>query len=449
MAGQIYDLTVYGSVRDYWAEVSYGNFQIEAAQTHSGPTDMYHTGIVNNVISANGKNYVRWIMVQSNKPTYLAADSIIRSDVYAKLDQLHALPNTDPEYIEFDRSTFTGKIGIITAGGLLGGWAYLGGTEFFACEKLRNSTDVDCSCILNGITELAHEFGHTIGFEHMAVGSYDIMHWGGFGDRRYYFCPPHINPLAKLKRHWLDAARNVVGITSSGAISIPPITSGDPRVAIATIYGDPGRNGDWNHSEYYVIEYRKREKFNRFAGGPDSQGLGGGALIWHYSRYGTCRSAFAATDQSNSGIDFSLALTVSGYGSGYKGNAGDPSDLFSSGHSSFNETSTPNSNSMNNYATGIILDNFQSGTALTFNASYGQGSIPPYTYHACCCVRRHDGDVHSWITTCPGKEFDSCSIRRNIAEFRAGECCPQWLWKQSDRFRDPQRQRQFFPAGYI
>ncbi len=377
---QIFDLTVYGSVRDYWAEVSYGNFQIEASQTHSGPTDMYHTGIVNNVIAANGKNYVSWIMIRSNKPAYHVADSTLRSDIYAKLDQLHALPKSDPGYIEFDRSTFAGKIGIITAGGQLGGWAYLGGTEFFACEKLWNGTNVSCSCILNGITELAHEFGHTIGFEHMAVGSYDIMHWGGFSDRRYYFCPPHINPLAKLKRHWLDAAYNVVGITSSGAFSIAPITSGEPQVAIATIYGDPGRDGDWNHSEYYLIEYRKREKFNRFAGGPDHQGFGGGALIWHYSRYGTCRSAFTAADQSASGIDFSLALMVSGYGSGYKSNSGDPSDLFYPGHSTLDATSTPNSNSMNNYATGISLNNFLSGSALTFNAAYSQGSIPPYTY---------------------------------------------------------------------
>jgi len=378
--GQVYDLTVYGSVRDYWAEVSYGNFQIQGAQTRAGTTDMYHNGIVNNIISVNGKNYVRWITVRSAKTSYFAGDTTLIRDAYAKLDQLHALPATDPDHIEFDRSAFTGKIGFITAGGLLGGWAYVGQTEFVVSEKLWGTTNADPSCIVDGITGIAHEFGHTIGFEHMAEGSYDIMHWGGFLDRRYYFCPPHINPLAKLRRHWLTAATNVVGIMSSGEFSIAPITSSNPQVAVATIYGDPGRIDDWSHSEYYVIEYRKREKFNRFAGGPDNQGFGGGALIWHYSRYGSCRSAFTADDQIRSGIDFSLALKVAAYDSGYKGNPGSPSDLFWPGHSTLSDTSTPSSNSMNNYPTGITLNGFSAGSNLTFNAAYGHGSVPAYMY---------------------------------------------------------------------
>ncbi|HTX99778.1 MAG TPA: right-handed parallel beta-helix repeat-containing protein [Bacteroidota bacterium] len=378
-SGQIYDLTVYGSVRDYWDEVSCGNFQIQPAQTRSGGTDMYHTGIVNKVDTANGRHFIRWITVPSRKSRYVVGDTTFRRDVYAALDQRHALDESDPEYLEFDRSTFEGKIGIIAAGGLLGGWAYQGGTEFFDSEKLWNNTNDHPSCVLNGITVLAHEFGHTIGFEHMAVGSYDLMHWGGFNDRRYYFCPPHINPLAKLQRHWLTRESNVVGVTSSGAYAIAPITSERPQVAIATVYGDPGRSDDWNHSEYFLIEYRKREKFNRFVGGPDNDSFAGGGLIWHYSKYGSCWSVFTVEDHTNSGIDFSLALEVAGYGSGYKGNTGSPSDLFYSGHGELNDSSAPNSRSMNNYATGIALNDFSTGSNLTFHATYSQGPIPAYT----------------------------------------------------------------------
>jgi hypothetical protein len=38
-------LTTYGSVRDYWAEVSYGNMQIVPAETRSGGTPIYDSGI--------------------------------------------------------------------------------------------------------------------------------------------------------------------------------------------------------------------------------------------------------------------------------------------------------------------------------------------------------------------------------------------------------------------
>ncbi len=373
--GQTYDLTVYGSVRDYWEEVSNHQLKILSAQTHSGIPDTYHTGIVNNVDSASGKKYLKWILLPHAKTFYMSSGKPMSSpvlfDVEQTLNALHRLPTTDSNYIEFDYSSFRGKVGVVTAGGLLGGWAQLGGKLFIVAEKMLYNTNANSSCILDGITGPAHEFGHTMGFPHLAVGSYDIMHWGGFDDRRYYFCPPHINPWTKLQRGWIRDS-NIIRITTSGECSLEPITSDNPQVAVVVIRGEAGKDGNWRGGEYFVVEYRKREKFNRFAGGPDAPaGFQGGALIWHYSQYGTCASRFTDKDRGGSGIDFQLALVVADYGSKYKANIGSPTDLYNPGHSVIDSSTVPNTNSMENETTGITLSKFTfRGSKLIFDVSY-------------------------------------------------------------------------------
>ncbi len=117
--GQPYELSVYGSIRDYWDDVSYGNLQIEAASTHSGGSDMYHTGIVNSIMSANGKHFVRWIKLDSPKSFYLSfhpyCDGPLVGDVYDNLVVLHGLDISNSEHIDCDVSAFDGKIGVVPA----------------------------------------------------------------------------------------------------------------------------------------------------------------------------------------------------------------------------------------------------------------------------------------------------------------------------------------------
>ena len=382
--GQAYNLTVYGSVRDYWEEASDGHLEIRPAQTHPGGTDMYHTGIINNIDSVHGKKCIRWISLPQAKTFYMSfgkpMSSPVLSDVEQTLIALHKLPTSDSNHIEFDYSSYRGKVGVITAGGLLGGWAQLGGKLFIVAEKMLYNTNANSSCIFDGITGPAHELGHTMGFPHLAVGSYDIMHWGGFNDRRYYFCPPHINPWTKLQRGWIRDS-NITRISSSGEYSLEPITSKNPQVAVVVIRGEVGKNGNWKSGEYFLVEYRKREKFNRFAGGPDvPAGFHGGALIWHYSQYGTCAAWFTEKDRAESGLDFHLALVVAEYGSKYKSNVGSPSDLYYLGHAVVDSSTVPGTDSRGNEVTGIALSNFNfRGSKLVFDVRYNRGSpLPPH-----------------------------------------------------------------------
>lgn len=377
--GQAYNLTVYGSIRDYWNEVSYGNVQLYAYQTRSGSGDKYHTGIVNRIITANGKNYVQWIKLDSNKSSYGINSIDPISEACAKVRAKHQLLLSDPEYIEFDIDSFpsNGKIAVVTAGGALGGWSYLGGQVCIVPEKLEYLVNTTSSVIFNSIAELAHELGHTFNLPHFVAGSYDLMFWGGFGDRRYYFCPPHINPKYKIALGWIRW-ENVQKITSNTSTYLPPIDN-TGQVALVTLYGDAGRNNNLDHSEYFIVEYRKREAFNRFVGGPDATGFTGGALIWHYSRYTEFPILTFADKQRYTAVDTYLGLKVAGYDTTFRGNTGSPSQLFYPSHPTIDALSSPNSSSAENLTTGISLNSFSySGGNLAFNVDYTLGAIPQW-----------------------------------------------------------------------
>ena len=64
------NVTTYGSLKDYYKQVSYDHLIITPLRTWSGPHDKYHTGIINPTDVANGKRYVNWIMMPNRKSTY-------------------------------------------------------------------------------------------------------------------------------------------------------------------------------------------------------------------------------------------------------------------------------------------------------------------------------------------------------------------------------------------
>lgn len=70
--GENYRLEVFGSIRDYWAEVSYNKWLIYPATTHGAGVGKYQTGIINNIDSTSvpGKKFVKWIMMENIKSYY-------------------------------------------------------------------------------------------------------------------------------------------------------------------------------------------------------------------------------------------------------------------------------------------------------------------------------------------------------------------------------------------
>ncbi len=374
-----FDLTVYGSVRDYWYEVSYGNARIIPFITRGAGANKYETGIVNNIITVGNNKYIDWIRLPKVKSEYQIAPlgNPLGADTYALLRALR-----DAGQISFNIDTYTGRVAIVGAGALIGGWTDgVGGSVIYYAEKMGFFIDYPTQkhlSIFEGATGIAHEFGHTLGLGHLVCGSWDLMFWGGFGSRKYYFCPPHINPLWKIQLGWIPSS-NITKISqNTSSIILEPVTSASsPHVVVITFYGDAGRFNDWeSHSEYFIIEYRKREKFNRYAGGIDaslnSTFANGGALIWHYSAYST----FPVSGDLVSG---KLGLKIPDYYNNFAKNNGATNQLFYPNNNELSENTTLKSRTVGNIRTGLSLNSFSySSLNLTFQAQFNDGTLPQW-----------------------------------------------------------------------
>ncbi|MFI5251677.1 MAG: T9SS type A sorting domain-containing protein [Bacteroidota bacterium] len=389
------DMTLYGSVKEYWKEVSYGNHIITPYPTHNGGSDKYHTGIVNNIDNIGGKHYIHWINLPNSRSTY--ENNNPYGDVIAKLRALHTVGN--PEYIDFDIDSFKnnhiGKIVIIGAGGFDYTYAHFGGyaddvpgTYIVFSEKESRATY--STSILSPLFGYCHEYGHLMGFTHIQGGSYEIMHWGSL-QPIYHICPPHTNPIHKLWAGWIPQASIVRINANTTNISLAPLdavpVSGVNTVALITVYGDAGRNNNYQHSEYFVVENRQREGFNRFAGGINPpQGFTGGALIWHYSSFSALNwdsaSYYFGTGRLGNEALKNLILTVKNYPR-IRYTPGDPNDFYPQHGTDLNQNSDPNTNSIDSLMTGISLNAFSvnpNDHKVSFNVNYQINAPPLYNY---------------------------------------------------------------------
>lgn len=296
----------FGSFKEYFSEVSYGKLNINPGITRSNGSGMYSTGIVNRIIEINGTKYIRPIKFHENKSHYFRdsdehrAFNEMLSAAPSLVSELHNLPPSHPEYIEFDIENFSGKVVFVFAGGTggYGGLAGVNGKYAIVREKRnKNNSSDDKGKIVNGLTIYCHEFGHLIGFTHTRIGNYCVMSEGTSNQN----CPSHLSISYKLKAGWIDP-QYIRFVTSSQNIpDLPPsIYHGD--CAIITIYGKAGYSEtaqlNFNHSEYYIIENRRMMRADpniRFDKKfvwqtdrmPDAENVGfnGGCLITHYSSY--------------------------------------------------------------------------------------------------------------------------------------------------------------------
>ena len=363
-------ILAYGSMRDYYREVSYNKMDINPYQTHLGSTDKYHTGIVNAIDEENGKKYVRWIMMPNGKSSYTAND-----EIKAPWDATEINPVIRDAYsrgeTNFNIDTYQGRIIIVGAGYCSGGIADDINYRYCSVREKRYH-NYDTRTTLDGIWVSVHEFGHLLGFTHLASSTYDPMNvtlrneW-----TRHLYCPPHFNPIFKLKAGWITP-NDVIKLRSSASVTLPPVNT-SPVVAAYTVYGDALRNNDYAHSEYFIVEYRKREGFNRFSGGQDSTSFTGGALIWHYSQYAVF--SFDPNSQNSH-----IGLTIAGYcddtnHSDFRTNAGDPLHFLSGDHNLINTSTNPNTSSMERLTTGIALSNFSvASNQMTIAVDYTLGA---------------------------------------------------------------------------
>lgn len=91
---QSHEIEVFGSVKDYYKEVSYNNLTITPAQTWTFPPNNYRQGIINAIDTANGRRFVRWILLPHPKTYYYndGGASLLVGDLDSTLRARHSLP---------------------------------------------------------------------------------------------------------------------------------------------------------------------------------------------------------------------------------------------------------------------------------------------------------------------------------------------------------------------
>jgi hypothetical protein len=303
--------SAYGSMKEYWLEVSNEKFNVTPAETHSNETDpKLKTGIVNNfTILEDDRVMIEYIMMDKDKYGPISTSYFPNYEYYSYLYETDPNWNQDLSRIELLFNDAKAKIRILSSQGIINfdGMTYddfinpsHGGVVIivFAGSHLTfkgiayqpYSTALvrgmaakpeDGGCRIDGFSNTAHEFGHasSLRWLHSAGGRYCLMNTVNTRDIN---CPSHPNPLFKIREGWLEA----IPLEFTQQVDeLPPVVSSH-QVGIVTIYGKPTFLPDFSCGESFILENRKKIGFDRKIIHPDqlhAENFKGGLLIWHYS----------------------------------------------------------------------------------------------------------------------------------------------------------------------
>ncbi|MBS1495122.1 MAG: hypothetical protein JST55_16570, partial [Bacteroidetes bacterium] len=293
----MYGDQAYGSMRQYWKEVSSNMLDVIPATTHPNSGNDYQ-GIVNDYITLpNGKQIIKYITLDKNKygpeatsymPDYYwytytnppIADDVSRlqlmqEDMIKKLKYMYSHGQTPFDYTSFNAAG--GKCIFVFAGSSYR-FKGLGFSDGIIVRDMNAKPD-EIACRIDGFSNMAHEFGHSaFGWGHTVSGRYDLMNVFMTRDLN---CPSHPNPVYKLRKGWLDAVPYEHSMTET---NLPPIETSN-KCGIVTIYGKPTVSPDHLAGECFILENRKRIGFDRQIVTDNINDFKGGLLIWHYSPY--------------------------------------------------------------------------------------------------------------------------------------------------------------------
>ncbi|MCX6159580.1 MAG: T9SS type A sorting domain-containing protein [Ignavibacteriae bacterium] len=287
----------YGSLKDYFTEVTNNHIQITPALTHSQflGDSVRSYGIINRDTLLNGRRLIKSIMLPKRKygtnSYFLSQNSTtnhdeLANDAITELVYLHSIGE-----IEFDTAGFNGEIVIIFAGGsnAIGGEAH---QKYLTARSMNLNFNNDLDHINNkqtrmdGLHILVHEIGHNppFNFGHTNSGRYCVMNPNS--SATHWDCPSHFNPIFKIQQGWVSP---ISYDKNQDVEELLPIET-SKQCGIVTIYGKPSASSDFQTGEYYVLENRRKLGFDRkiddnifFAG--DTANFKGGLLIWQFSPY--------------------------------------------------------------------------------------------------------------------------------------------------------------------
>ena len=330
-----------GSVREYYAEVTHGLIDLQGDVV--GPFRMPLT-LAQYAHGASG------IGGASPNAQTMARDAVIAAD-----------PTVNFTPFDNDGNGFVDAFIVVHAGA--GGeqtgnpgdiwshkWTLAGGAKTVDATKIFAYLTVPED---SRIGVCAHELGHLLfGFPDLydtdqsseGIGNWCLMaagSWGGGGD-----VPVHPSAWCKANQGWVSVDNR----TSNSTVTIPDVKDSNTVLRLWKD-GAPG-------SEYFLVENRQKNRF-------DQSLPQGGLLIWHVDdsvSSNTNESHYkVALMQADANRDLELDHN--------RGDAGDPYPG-SSGNTSFNKSSTPNSKSYSGVDTCVAVNAISaSGSTMTANVA--------------------------------------------------------------------------------
>lgn len=221
---------------------------------------------------------------------------------------------------------------------------------------------------MTNIGVIAHEFGHALNLPDLydtdnssaGAGNWCLMAggaWGGDGGSPQY--PTHMNSWSKTDLGWMTPT--LVSSDQSG-VSLPPSETNAEAIRI---------NNPHDSSEYFLLENRQQTGF-------DINMYNSGLLIWHVDEEMTSlwpgqNNVNASEPHYGVGLEQADGLFDLENNNG-RGDGADPYPG-STGNTSFNGSSFPNSHSYYNVTSMVAVENIvENGSDMTFDIMIGSAS---------------------------------------------------------------------------
>jgi len=378
-----------GSMRDYYNEISYGNFQVDGSAG-----GWYQSSLTTSQAVENVKQYVAEIATLAdpdfdyaqydndgpdNVPNSGDDDGYVDGIIVVYPGCMSGNDNIWPhqsslssEYVTNDVSANGGNITIST---------------YMVCPELPGSG----SCVTSEICPMgvyAHEFGHVLGLPDLydrdasdgdseGIGEWCLMasgSWmGWYGDT-----PSHMSSWCKIQMGWMEAT---VLNNSTTAVEIPQLVTSPFALKVW--------EDDYHWSRYFLIE-------NRQAVGFDSELHGPGLIVYHVDEnrgWGNNGWSFGPVndDEQNKLVDLEEADGDNDLDN--EVNRGDNGDPFpgTSGNRTFDDNSNPSATRNDGYETGISFSNIsdpdsvmtvdiENRTKYGYAIAYDENGIAPTTF---------------------------------------------------------------------
>lgn len=350
-----------GSLKDYYDEISYGNFQLD--------------GVVGG-----------WYNSSFNQSQAV-------EDVRQYVAEIASLADSDFDYGQFDNDGpdnvpnsgdddgYVDGIAVVYPGCLSGDqnlWAHqssLGGNQYVTNDQTPNGEYIivnsymvcpelpgSNTCITTDLSPMglyAHEFGHILGLPDLydrddsdgdseGVGEWCLMasgNWlGWYGDT-----PAHMSAWCKIEMGWIEPT-----IATNQETNVPIAQLATSPTAIK-VWED-----DYRSSRYFLIENRQHDGF-------DSDLNGTGLMIYHINDNRTAGfNSFGPNndDENDKLVDVEAADGNQDLDDNY--NRGDGGDPFpgTNNNMNFNGSTDPSSDRNNGYETGISINNISTSDSI-------------------------------------------------------------------------------------